>query len=1017
MDLPSAQSSKGDDVECWDDDQDFQGIDDLQFRNFSTNTVGTSVSNRVSHHRDSVSSRLSSKSDVDEENNWQLLLPPGDEKSTKHAIADAKTKGVPIPHNVPSSALVGGTIKRLGGKKVKLILGEEWGDDLELPRLGESGLRLKHNAGAEFPDALRNVSITSPTIPSPEKPKPGLNFVERLRSAGAGHLDKYKDTSDDDFGDVPTIKVAKHRMPMTIPRFDQAASQPTEPLAMSENFEDDLEIPADGALKLSSRKEPPKTPTSQVLDDVDLDWADGSQGSFGTSLGTRRTNRSSSVSALSPSVFSPSLSSCLTAESEDEGLEGLVLPNGPLKLKEALEKRMETLATDAEETEEIPLQSPIKDDFLSGIELGEGEVYDAKKLTLHRNIKAKSTRTQSPNRRTAMTLTFTNKPSLAGSTRIPKPTGLDRHRAKLEPVSESGGPVATYKRSQSRLAPHPTHAAPSGIPTATVPPPTAPTVAPSTPSRKTLTNRFSRDGLRPEPTVPSNHALKSKRSMPTLSSGSFTSPSRPQPSTHRPPSRSDRFTRPKTPVERLAAEPASTLQRKPPVPSFSARNINNHAQHAAKPNRTFHRPTSSDSNPNESLPVNRSISRLSNPRQRPITPTARRDVAPEALAQAAASQSTLTRPRRRQAFGDGNELDIFDDLPTSAASESKFVKHPIGSLSKGSISLRSKLYSLQNQSTTSVSRVEARAEPRTPLTPQKHDANVPSWARDTAASRLARQQRIGNTQQPPPRVHPPAVDRGLSLNATLKTPMTPARPAASLPRPHCAGPKRHHRPPQQHKPHLIQGLGSDVYKIKQVSGMHYNPDCFRWEGNENALAPFDTPASPRHRLQPTTGAAVGSPTSNKPALIASVGAVKGIQVVGGMVFDPQHMRWLKMAPPQGIAQAPSRGRSESGGRSLATDDDEDDPFAGLDDLEDDTTKSRTGAGRGVAGDDGGAGSSDEERILGEEFDVGPEFVRRQQNEEDRWRRKLQGWKAVTGDLNTEQLMEERSAIRVLLMQN
>ena len=1014
MDFAPAQFSKFDDVECWDDDLDLQGIDDLNLRSFSTNTVGTSNSNRGSHHRDSLSSRLSSKSDFDEESNWQLLLPPGDEMSAQNAIADAKTKGVPIPMNVPSSALVGGTIKRLGGKKVKRVLGEEWGDDLELPRPGESGLRLKLKNGGEFPDTLRNVSIASPTMSSPEKPKTGLSFMERLQSAGAATLDKFKDTSDDDFGDIPTIKVAKSRVPMTIPNFNQPVSKPKEQPSWPENFEDDLEIPVDGDLKLSTRKEPPKTPASQMLDEIDPDWADGSQGSFGTSLGTRRTNRSSSVSVLSPSVFSPSLSSCLTAESEDEGLEGLVLPNGPLKLQEALEKRMETLATEAEDPEEIPSQSPIKEDFLSGIELGDGEVYDAKKLTLNRNIKAKTTRTQSPTRRTAMTLTFTNKPS-AVTTRIPKPTGLDRHRAKLEPVSESGGPVATYKRSQSRLAPHSTHAAPSGIPTATIAPPSAPMIAPSTPSRRTLTSRVSRDGLRPEPSMTSSHALKSKRSMPTLSSGSFASPSRSQPSTQRPPSRVDRFTRPKTPVERLAAETGSTLQRKPPVPSFSVSNANKHSQHSAKPNRNYHRPTSSDSNSNENVPVNRSISRLSNSRQRPTTPTARKDVAPEALAQAAASQSTLTRPRRRQVFGDGNELDIFDDLPTSAAAESKFVKHPTGSLSKVSTSLRSKLYSLQNQSTTSVSRVEAKAEPRTPLTPQKHDSNVPSWARDTAASRLARQQRIGNAQHPAPRVHPPAVDRSLAINATLKTPMTPARPAAALPR-HQVGSKRHHKPPQQHKPHLIQGLGSDVYKVKQISGMHYNPDLFRWEGNENALAPFDVPASPKHRIQPNAGAAVGTPTSTKPALIASVGAVKGIQVVGGMVFDPQHMRWLKMAPTQGSGNAPSRGRSESGGRSLATEDDEEDPFAGLDDLEDDMTKSRAGGARGVTSDDTGAGSSDEERILGEEFDVGPEFVRRQQNEEDRWRRKLQGWKAVTGEISTEEMLQGRSAIRVLLQQ-
>ena len=1030
MDPVTTQTGRPTPVESWDDDNDFDGIDDLRFRSFSTNTVGTVGSTRRSHHRDSLSSRLSNKSDLDEEGELQVLLPSGDELSTQVAIADAKNKGVPIPANVPSSALVGGTIKRLGGKKVKRVLGEEWGDDLELPGLEQGGLSLKLHEAKEFPDLITDVSVANST-----QPVAGPSFMERLKKAeygrvalpGAAALDKFKDTTeDDDFGDVPTIKIAKSRMPLMLPNFRENTPAPKQPPSAAEDFEDDFELPPGRELKLSARKEPPKTPASQTLDEFDPDWADDSHGSLGTSLGTRRTNRSSSVSALSPSVFSPSLSSCLTAESEDEGLDGLVLPHGPLKLEEALKKRMETVAAEADGQENIAPKSPITEDFLAGIELGDGEVYDTKKLTLNRNIKAKVTRTPSPTRRTAMTLTFTNKPT-AVNTRIPKPTGLDRPRSKLEPVSESGGPIATYKRSQSRLAPHFPQAAGSAIPTATAPTP-ASTIPPSTPNRRPLAHRFSREALRPEPTTTSNQLLRSKRSMPALGSRFPASPSRTQLHAQSQTSRTDRFARPKTPVDRIGNEPIATNIRKPLPPAFVPSNTNLYGQQATtKPARTFHRPTSSDTTSNENLPVNRPISRLSRDRQRPTTPSARKGVAPESLVQAAASKKTLTKPQRRQAYGDGNELDIFDDLPTSAASESRFVKHPTSSLSKGSSALRNKLYSLQNQSTTSVSRVEATAVPRTPLVPQRHDTNVPSWARDTAASRLARQQRMGNVQPPVLRPHPPAVDRGLNAGPTLRPPpSTPAKAPSNVPRPpaSASGAKRPSRRHKQHKPYLIQGLGPDLHKAKEIQGMHYNPELYRWEGNENALAPFNAPASPRHAVQhPFVGGGGGgapgltsTPTSSKPALIASVGAVKGIQVVSGMVFDPQQMRWLKMAPSHGGGHgAPStRGRSESGERSLATDDDDDDPFAGLDDLEDETTKSRAAASSGAPLDDVGAGSSDDERTLGEEFDVGPEFARRQQREEDRWRRKLQGWEKVMGEVSRATMLAERSAIRELL---
>ena len=1011
-----------DEIECWDDDEFLQGVDDINFRNLSTTTVVTNSSNnRGPSLRDSVSSRVSVKSNLDEEGDWQLLLPNDDDLSTRNAIANAKSKGIPIPENVPATALLGGTIKRLGGRRLKKALTDDWGEELEVPKPEEGGLRLRTNDGKQFPDTLRHVSLTTPTTLSPVKATQGLSFMERLQSSrqARADLEKYRDNDETDgFDEVSTIKVSKSRTPLKIPTFNPPPTKP-EAGPERENFEDDLELPADGTLRLSARKEAPRTPASQSLDDVDNDWAEGSQGSLGTSLSTRRTgrsNRSSSITALSPSVFSPSLSSCLTAESEDEGLDGLVLPDGPLKFEEVLKKRMQEVSPEPADLRKLEADTPTNDDFFAGIELGDGDVFDSKKLTLNRNIKHKATRQTSPTRRAAMTLTFTNTPPSSTTTRIPKPTMHDRPRSKLEPVSESGGPIPTYK-SHSRLAPHTAQSFATGIPTpsASALPPSS---GPSTPSRRGLTNRSSKETLRTDAatTTTNTQLLKAKRSMPTLSSRAPMSPSRGQVGTPRPISRAEKPprptipARPKTPVDRSGAESSLASARKAPIPFLPAGSTHAQSHHVVnKPSRTFHRPTSSDITSSENPPsTNRPASRLSNPRRRPTTPSTRKDFAPEALARAAANKQTLKRPANSSAFGDGNELDAFDDLPTSATAESKFIKQPVFSAAKGANNLRAKFYSTQSQSSTTVNRIDS--TPRTPLLPQKHDSSVPSWARDTAASRLAREQRTGHIN-PQPLRHPSGVDHKHSLNTTWKSHAT-AKAAAASPR-HTHSRRPANKVPQ--KPHLIKPLGQGVHEAKSLQdmkipkGMQWNPQTFRWEGNETALAPFFAPGASSPKLNNRTSPVSAAGPTGKPALIAKVGNVKGVQVVGGMVFDPQRMCWLKMEPSAGGA----RGRSESGAPSFTTEDDDEDPFAGLDDLEDEIKgKGKSGGARDSAGGAAGAAGSDDDWAVGEEFDVGPEFVRRQKAEEVKWRRRLEGWSSLLGQ--PERALEERDRIRELV---
>lgn len=154
--------------------------------------------------------------------------------------------------------------------------------------------------------------------------------------------------------------------------------------------------------------------------------------------------------------------------------------------------------------------------------------------------------------------------------------------------------------------------------------------------------------------------------------------------------------------------------------------------------------------------------------------------------------------------------------------------------------------------------------------------------------------------------------------------------------------------------------------------MRYNPATFRWEGNESLAQDFDSepPQSPKPA----------------PALITNVGTMQNVQVVGGMVFDPQRMCWLKLAPLQ------------PGTKGLVAVQDEDDVFAGLSNLEEKSGGAMPppsgvsdDPGLAASGDDPSCGDSSDEWPMTEEFDVGPEFIRRQRAEEEKWRRKVSKW--------------------------
>ncbi|KAF1945293.1 hypothetical protein EJ02DRAFT_451598 [Clathrospora elynae] len=811
-------------MESWDDGDFDDRSDGLLFKHSTTH---------------SLSSRMSTRSEAESNDDWQFLITPNDTLSHASAITSAaKQAGIPIPASVPSSALLGGSIKRLGKKKSsrQIAVDDDWGNDLELPSTTTGGLTLK-----------------------------------------------------------------------------------------------------------------PPVPHTPAEEHDDFDWGEGSLGIrfAGTRHGGRGA-RSSSVSAMSPS-----LGSCMTLESEDDDLLGLVLPSEPMDFNARLEKlkKAASLAAPLPTPDASPLPpmpAPVDDlpaspagapaplpkpkpkaadqddDFEDGFDFGAGDVFDSQKLTLNRNVVVKKPApktTTSHAARPATTLTFTDRPIIS---RIPRPLPASASRTRLTPVYETGAPTA----SQSR----------------------------------------------PMPTTTSAQLLRAKRSAPVL---------------------------------------RSTLSQAPRMPFLPAGGTTTQSHHImAKSSSQVHLRRDSDPRRPQS-PSMRPYSRLSGHQiETPSRAGVRRDLAPSTFARHPPPKK-LTQPQRKRNFGDGHELDLFDDLPTSATKEKQFEKMPRNVASNRTLRQQPSLSRLPMPDRM------ATPQPQTPRSPPKMD-HTPRFARDTASSRNAREQRLAGTRS---RADGPIAQRPTSWAAQVvarspHTSPTAHRKKGSGQKPQLirqmTQPHTHSMLPHCHYPSL-----TDHYVDEK--GMTYNPTLQRWEGNEEALVSFSHPNTSTTTLALTTAstptfappgppfnrthdrsqsishialssihaaqksfssraakliqppAPMPAPSPPRPALISQISVPRGVQYEGRMVFDPVKMTWLKAPRPSNDPRSPSEM------------DEEEDPFAGLDDLKDESIAGGNGVGGAVTP------NADDPSFVGEEFDVGPSFIRRQQDEEGIWRRRVEGW--------------------------
>ncbi|KAK7206807.1 hypothetical protein BZA70DRAFT_115222 [Myxozyma melibiosi] len=977
----------GNDVESWDDDPEFdlQGDEDL-FGKLSTlenslqNFKSTASSSRSSSGKsaDSLSfeDRLESLSLNDDDGGLAASFASkaalddafdgfsdfGDDDDEDDRNGDKST----IKMSSAAAVSILGTVQQLEPGDSSTLKGSDSSRLIDKQKI-LSWVEDSEEAGLDFDDTLKPRQQSTD-----RRPDHGGDII----SGSLFEVPISKSTGK------PSPKLTQHSSPRPTsskqksPKLStvvESSRQKTPPKSDFDDFESDFVIPDDLSkieLKLSTR---PRTPVHLGGDsDIEGGWGEESTSTRYTgSKFTDSSNRSSMISAFSPS-------SSVTYESEDEGLLGLQIPSGPLNFQQLLDGKMKDVGGDLSKTE-ADVQNLEHEEFLEGLEIGEDDhIFDTGKWTVNKNIKQKSmgglSSKTSPKRPTVSQI-FAPRP-----TRIPRPVSqtsnsspLLQTQSSLSMLKPEAPPIPPTNSTQLRRLGHKASMAsikPSGQNSnqrhgALLSKKSMPSLRTST---SDLGNdRYSLSSAPPLPSLPSR--LSSGISSNTASPGI------------RPAASSSNLRRMTSRSSMIPPSPASLgTPATPSIPPFN--------RFSRKPSMSsFHSHALSD----DSLPGRATVSQSTattttttiSSATTKNTPSPRKHYieteVPDSVRREAPTTKTLLRPVRRRLFGDGTELDEFEDLPISSVKEQTYLKKPS---SGGSHSKKSSLSSRGDDTGISHLRDISKTQGRRQTSTQLRKA--------ASSSSIAGSSSI-----------PSAMPK--SAKSSNIPPAKTTRQPSSKPR----------RKQQQQRPHLIRPMGDYANAPRQEKGMRYNPKTFKWEGNDSVTVDFESVVL----------------TPPRPALISNISAKKGIQVVGGMVFDPVRMCWFKASD----VMRPSAGSGSPHGSAGEVEFDfdgaaasmEDDPFAGFDDEfdDEDTLKAHEqqqfsasegtlskrplsmGGGNRAASSqlpssfatgDGGrrkidTGSVYGEFVVGEEFDVGPGFVRKQMDEEERWRRKVHGW--------------------------
>lgn len=617
------------------------------------------------------------------------------------------------------------------------------------------------------------------------------------------------DTDEEDEG-ASTIKVA------ALPRPIPASTQPP----IEEDFEDAFALPSDltrlslAPLSLNHRSSKNS-----------LEWGDKDQTSSSQSSDAYSTLGFADASPGSNSTSSVSLPDTETEEDDDEDdlMEGLVLPSGIFesghagrKLKEILHMKKTTLAV----VDQVKVASPDpEDDFEMGLVIDEDVDLSPSRL-LHSAQQQKTQRSAA--RSTSLP---TQRPS---ALRPPSRLRSDRAKSPVNPPLSS-----TRQLQKIRLSPSPPlH--PSRSQTFQL--------APSSPSSflipKTsgLRGQKSHSGLKPPTPTGSAHKLGRKASLSSLmessssqASGSGSSSAGPSKARYEEPTASSRAKNQRSATTRYKVPPT-----RPSTPSS-----NPTALRLTMPtvlSRTKSRPALSSVfgtyNPGNSpqSPAFRTSSPLPRPPSTLSNKSARSTYVPPA-----AAPRILRKPKRPRTYGDGTELDAFDDLPTDRDKESRFHVQPKG-------------YGNRIPGGTYTSKPSDKGTVRK----KRRDPSDSSFPPGSSLRKSSRSDSLSK------------------LSPKKKKVLSPSQ--------------------SRKKPTLIRNLGG-TGAPKVVGDMKWNPQTLRWEGNEQVLRDFDAVVTSTRPALIThlTGSSIGSPVGS---------FASGARIVGNMIFDPQRMCWISTLPPE-----------------------------------------------------------------------------------------------------------------------
>ncbi|KAG9314261.1 hypothetical protein JVU11DRAFT_5049 [Chiua virens] len=650
-------------------------------------------------------------------------------------------------------------------------------------------------------------------------------------------LTSQEEVDEEDDEGVSTIKVAE--LASTL----KAVAQPPPPI--DEDFESAFSLPSD-----LTRLSLAPLPLSHRSSKNSLEWGDRDQTSSSQSsdaystLGFADGSSSNSVSSLS--LPDTEESEC---DEDDSELDGIVIPSGLFEsghggkhLKKILESKKKAPPSD----QQAKVASPDpEDDFEMGLVIQDDDDVSPSRLVSAKQTHWFATRSKSAPARALI------------PARPPSRLRADRAKSPVNPPISSARQLQRIKLSSSPPPRPPTRAQTYKEALSAAPPVPTNTFLSTKPG--SLRGQKSHSGLKPPtPTSTQRKGLTRKASLSSLmessssqASGSGTAPAAgpsTKPARYEAPTAASRAkshtsstsrihaldfivppTRPSTPSSNPAALRLTmpTSMRIKSRPSLSS--IFPGPTPATQP-QSSHRAISP-------IPSITSLRTRISHNQTPSIPST-------------SAPKLLRRPKRQRMYGDGTELDAFEDLPTDRDKEGKFRVQPKAS-NRGGVITHSK--SSDKEKDKGTLRKKGRIDDLSP-------ALDPPGALTPSTNTLRRTGRI-------------------EFSKAVELPVKKKRDVSS--------PVLGHT---RRKPTLIRHLGGHSGP-KVVGDMKWNPSTLRWEGNDQVLRDFDAVVGTSTRpalITHLTGSSLGSPVGS---------FASGARKVGNMIFDPARMCWISTLPP------------------------------------------------------------------------------------------------------------------------